>query len=159
MLLMGKKIQPGTGHEEGRLLLNTLYKQYCGEEMPPILTSPLGKPYFENGPYFSITHTRNHVFCALSENPIGIDAEELDRKVNLQLAKKILSPTEKLRFAQAEDKRLALLKLWVLKEADGKRTGQGIQYPTHTDFSPDDPRITVRDGCLLAIIEEENHVI
>ena len=160
MLLMGKKIKPGTGHEEGRELLNALYRQYCGKEMPTIRIAPLGKPYFEDGPYFSITHTENHVFCAISEKPIGIDAEELDRKVNLRLAEKILSPAEQQRFAQAEDKRLALLKLWVLKEADGKRTGQGIQHPPiHTDFSPDDPRITVRDGCLLAIIEEEDHVI
>lgn len=155
MLLAGKKISAGTGHEEGRALLAQLYRQYAGSEMPPILTTRLGKPYFENGPHFSITHTKTHVFCALSEKPIGIDAEDLDRKINLQLAEKILSPEEQKRVTQASDKRLALLKLWVLKEADGKRTGQGFQYPNHTDFSPDDPRITVRDGCLLAVIEEE----
>lgn len=160
MLLAGKKIEPGTGHKEGRALLAELYRQYRGADLPPILTTPLGKPYFADGPYFSITHTENHVFCALSEKPIGIDAEELDRKINLRLADKILSPGEKLRYDACPDKRMALLRLWVLKEADAKRTGKGIKgYPNHTDFSPDDPRITVRDGCLLAIIEEEDHVI
>ncbi len=160
MLLSGKTIQPGTGHEEGRALLAELYRQYKGSDLPPILTTPLGKPYFADGHYFSITHTENHVFCALSEKSIGIDAEELDRAVNLRLAEKILSPAEKIRYDACPDKRMALLKLWVLKEADGQRTGKGIQgYPNHTDFSPDDPRITVRDGCLLAIIEEEDHVI
>lgn len=155
MLLASKEITPGTGHEEGRVLLAELYRQYAGTQMPPILTTALGKPYFENGPHFSITHTKTHVFCALSEKPVGIDAEALDRRIDLRLAEKILSPAEQQRFAQAEDKRLALLKLWVLKEAEGKRTGQGFQYPNHTDFFPDDPRITVRDGCLLAVIEEE----
>lgn len=160
MLLSGKTIQPGTGHQEGRALLAELYRQYSGKSLPPVLISPLGKPFFQAGPYFSITHTQRHVFCALSEKPIGIDAEELDREINLRLAEKILSPTEKIRYDACPDKRLALLKLWVLKEADGKRTGRGIQgYPNHTDFSPDDPRISVRDGCLLAIIEEEDHVI
>lgn len=159
MLLSGKRILSGTGHDEGRKLLAELYRQYCGSDMPPILTTRLGKPYLEDGPYFSITHTKNHVFCALSEKPIGIDAEEFDRDIDLRLAEKILSPSEKRRYDVCPDKRLALLTLWVLKEADAKRIGRGIQYPNHTDFSPDDPRVTVRDGCLLAIIEEEDHVI
>ena len=159
MLLSSKRISSENGHEEGRKLLAELYRQYCGAEMPPVLTTPLGKPYFENGPFFSITHTKNHVFCALSEKLIGIDAEEVDRDINLCLADRILSPSEKVRYDACPNKRLALLKLWVLKEADVKRTGKGIQYPNHTDFSPDDPRVTVRDGCLLAIIEEEDHVI
>ena len=155
MLLGDKLIENSTSHAAGRALLAALYKQYCGKEMPPVFTTPLGKPYFENGPYFSITHTKTRVFCALSDKPIGIDAEELDRKIDLRLADKILSSEEKRRFDNAPDKHLALLKLWVLKEADAKRTGKGFQYPNHTDFSPDDPRITVREGCLLAVIEEE----
>ena len=156
MLLAGKKIPAGTGHKEGRALLAELYQQYTGTELPPILTTDRGKPYFENGPHFSITHTKTHVFCALSEKPVGIDAEEPDRQIDLRLAEKILSPSERARFDRVEDKRLALLKLWVLKEADAKRTGEGIRFhPTHTDFSPEDPRVTIRDGCLLAVIEEE----
>lgn len=159
MLLSSKRISSENGHDEARILLAELYRQHTGSDMPPILTTPLGKPYFENGPFFSITHTKNHVFCVLSERPVGIDAEEVDRDINLQLADKILSPAEKTRYNASPDKRLALLRLWVLKEADAKRTGKGIQYPNYTDFSPDDPRVTVRDGCLLAIIEEEDHVI
>lgn len=159
MLLGSKDIQPGTGHEAGRSLLAQLYRQYTGRQMPPILVTDRGKPYFENGPHFSITHTKRHVFCALSEKPIGIDAEELDREIDLRLADKILSPNERQRYEKASDPRLALLKLWVLKEAEAKRTGKGIQYPNHTDFSPDDPRVTVREGCLLAVIEEENYAV
>jgi len=159
MLLSSKRISSENGHDEARMLLAELYRQHTGSDMPPILTTPLGKPYFENGPYFSITHTKNHIFCVLSERPVGIDAEEVDRDINLALADKILSPAEKTRYDASPDKRLALLRLWVLKEADAKRTGKGIQYPNHTDFSPDDPRVTVRDGCLLAIIEEEHHVV
>ncbi len=156
MLLKGKRIEPGTGHEEGRTLLAELYRQYAGADMPPVLVAERGKPYFENGPHFSITHTRHHVFCALSEKPIGIDAEELDRDINLKLAEKILSPGERQQYDSAGDQHLALLKFWVLKEALAKCTGQGLRgYPKDTDLSLDDPRVTVRDGCLVAVIEEE----
>ena len=48
----------------------------------------------------------------------------------------------------------ALLTFWVLKEAQVKRTGEGLRgYPNKTDFSLDDPRVTEMDGCLVAVIE------
>jgi len=157
MVLASQQIRPGTGHEAGRALLSRLYREYTGKEMPEILTSDRGKPYFANGSvHFSISHTKNHVFCAVSHRPIGIDAEELDRNINLQLAQKILSPAEKAQFDTAADQRMALLTFWVLKEAQAKRTGQGLTgYPNHTNFSLDDPRVTIQDGCLLAVIEQD----
>lgn len=156
MLFAGKAISPGTGHAEGRRLLEDLYRQYRGSALPPVLLTDRGKPYLENGPFFSVTHTDRHAFCALSDVPIGIDAEELDRNIDLRLANKILSPSELDQYRQAEDKRLALLTFWVLKEALAKCTGKGLCSETrHTDFSLNDPRISIRSGCLIAIIEEE----
>lgn len=157
MILRHRPILPGqTGHQVGRELLAQMYREYIAEELPAIETTPLGKPYFAGSDiHFSITHTKNHVFCALAENPIGIDAEELSRKVNPRLAEKILSATEKEQYDLAEDKNKALLTFWVLKEADGKRTGQGVQgYPNHTRFFLFDPRVQEREGCLIAAIEE-----
>lgn len=144
-----------SGHEAGRALLAELYRQETGEALPPILKEARGKPYFENSPWhFSISHTPCHAFCVLSREPVGIDAEELDRKIDLRLAEKILSPGEKARFDAAEDKRLTLLKLWVLKEAAAKHSGEGLRgYPNHTDFDPLDYRIRVIDGCLVAVME------
>ena len=84
-----------------------------------------------------------------------MDAEELDRNIDLRLAEKILSPPEKARFDAASDKRRALLTLWVLKEAAAKLSGEGLRgYPNHTDFSPEDPRVREIDGCLVAILCE-----
>ena len=145
-----------SGHEAGRLLLGQMYREITGKPMPQILTASRGKPYFADSTlYFSISHTKRHAFCAVSEKNIGIDAEEKDRKIDLRLAEKILSPAEKARFDAAEDKYAALLKLWVLKEAAGKLSGDGINgYPNHTDFSPDDPRIREIANCYVAVIEE-----
>ena len=145
-----------TGHEAGRQLLARLYREETGNDLPPIRKTDRGKPYFEDSPYhFSISHTPKHAFCVLAEENIAIDAEELDRPIDLRLAGKILSPGEKARFDAAEDKRRALLAFWVLKEAAVKLTGQGLRgYPNHTDFSPKDPRVQEIGGCLVAIMTE-----
>ena len=145
-----------TGHEAGRQLLAQLYRKKTGKALPEICVTPRGKPYFaEEGLHFSISHTKHYAFCALSQRNIGIDAEEEDRKIDLRLADKILSPGEKAQYEAAPDKRLALLTFWVLKEAAGKLSGQGlIGYPDHTDFSLDDPRVTRISGCLVAVMEE-----
>ena len=145
-----------TGHEAGRQLLAQLYREETGLDLPPIAVTDRGKPYFPDSPWhFSITHTEGHAFCALSPNPVGIDAEELGRNIRLKLADKILSPGERLQYDAAPDKRRALLTFWVLKEAAVKYTGEGLRgFPRDTNFSLDDPRVTEREGCLLAVIEE-----
>lgn len=152
-----------SGHEAGRMLLRQLYRETCGREMPEILLSEFGKPYFSGSSLcFSISHTKNHAFCVLSETNIGLDAEELDRDINLKLAEKILSPMEKAQFDTARDKRRALLTFWVLKEAAAKLSGQGLRlYPNHTRFSLADPRVTEQHGCLVAVMKEgeSEHVV
>ena len=150
------QIQPGqTGHDAAWQLLEKMYRQQTGEALPAVARTALGKPYFLDSPWhFSLTHTKAHVFCVLSRRPVGIDAEEEDRKINLALADKILSPGERAQYVKAEDPRQALLKFWVLKEAQKKCTGQGLQpYPRDTDFSLDDPRVQETDGCLVAVVE------
>lgn len=150
------------GHMVGRQLLLRMYREETGLEPPQIITMPRGKPCFSGSDlHFSISHTKNHVFCALSDRPLGIDAEEQNRAIDLRLAEKILSPSEYLRYERCCDKREALLRFWVLKEASVKYSGDGLRgYPNHTDFFPDDPRIQILDGCLVAIIQqEENHAL
>ena len=156
MLIQSVEVGPEGGHEAGRRLLKIMYEKKYGSPMPPVRTTHRGKPYFENSPvHFSITHTKRHAFCVLSEREVGIDAEETDRSISLKLADKILSPSEKALFDGAADKRKTLLRFWVLKEAAAKCTGEGLTgYPSHTGFSPDDPRISVMDGCYVAVIEE-----
>lgn len=143
-------------HQAGRLLLKNLWAQHIGGDFPEIAIAERGKPYFPGQSWhFSISHTPGRAFCVLSEQPVGIDAEELDRNINLRLAEKILSPAEKAQFDAAEDKRISLLKFWVLKEAAAKLSGEGLRgYPNHTDFSLEDPRVFESNGCIVAILEE-----
>lgn len=149
------------GHEAGRQLLAQLYREETGKDCPPVRREARGKPFFCGSDlHFSLSHTKRHAFCVLAPYPVGIDAEETDRAVNLKLAEKILSPAEKERFRHAADKRRALLRLWVLKEAAAKLTGEGLRgYPNHTDFDPEDIRISEIDGCYVAVLEEKEHAV
>ena len=144
-----------SGHEAGRKLLSELYRAETGQECPRILRTDQGKPYFgDSSLHFSISHTKHHAFCVLSDRNVGIDAEELDRKPSLRLAEKVLSPGEKAQYDAAPDKAKAFLTFWVLKEAEAKLTGEGLRiYPNHTHFSLEDPRVTEIDGCLVAVME------
>jgi phosphopantetheinyl transferase len=154
--LAGEPLKGRSGHAAGRELLARLYREETGHDLPPIEVALRGKPYFPDDPrHFSISHTKGHVFCVLCDRPVGLDAEEMDRIIDLRLAKKILSEPEMARFDTAADQRRALLKLWVLKEAAAKLTGEGLRgYPNHTDFSPDDPRVLEMDGCYVAVLTE-----
>lgn len=143
-------------HVAGKLLLSQMYEELTGEELPPIEKAPRGKPYFPGSDlHFSITHTKTTVFCAIADVPLGIDAEDLNRKVSPALAQKILSPAE---YAQYEavpeaERNEALLRFWVLKEAGAKCSGLGLRgYPDHTDFDLSDPRVTRIGESLVAVI-------
>lgn len=145
-----------TGHDAAYRLLENLYREENGQDLPQILRTDRGKPYFVGSPYhFSIAHTPRHAFCVLSRRNVAIDAEEGSRKISPALVEKILSPEEKLRYDQASDKHRALLTFWVLKEAEAKLSGEGLRgYPNHTNFSLTDTRVQELDGCLVAIFED-----
>lgn len=157
MILESRLLEGRRGHDAGRALLAELYTRETGEPMPEIRIGEWGKPYFPDSPWhFSISHTQKKVFCGLSRSNIGIDAEELDRPLNLKLADKVLSPSERTQFDTAPDQRRALLTFWVLKEAAVKLSGTGLQgYPNKTDFSLEDPRVQEQNGCLVAVLTEE----
>ena len=149
MELQWRRLFGENGHEAGRVLLRAL----VGGELPEILLTPNGKPYFAgNMPHFSISHTPNHVFCCVSDRNIGIDAEEMDRRIDIRLAKRILSPSELEKYDGTE---AMLLKFWVLKEAYAKLTGRGLgNYLNETDFDPE--TVQIIDGCFVAVLEEDH---
>lgn len=156
MFLQWKPLEGADPHASGIALLTQMYHRHTGNVLPPISRTDRGKPYFvgENL-HFSISHTKNMVFCCLHEANVGMDAEGISRAVDLRLAEKWLSPAERQRLQVSEDKNAAFLRLWVLKESYAKLTGRGIgSYLKETDFSPDDPRIQTIAGCYVAVMTE-----
>ena len=84
-----------------------------------------GKPYVENAPNFSITHSGDYVFIAFSCKEIGIDAEII-RTVRHGLLKKITTDDEYEKIDKSNID-LQTLKIWTIKEAYFKLIGSGIK--------------------------------
>jgi 4'-phosphopantetheinyl transferase len=99
-----------------------------------------GKPEIidnENNLQFSLSHTTGLVACAVADFPVGIDTESRDRKQQqADLAQTVLAPGElALLTAYPSDRQPEIfLRLWTLREAYVKATGQGITFP-HEDFA------------------------
>ena len=158
MFLLSEALNGRDGHAVGRALLAKLYAQATGEELPPIAVTENGKPYFPDGQwYFSISHTKNFVFCALSRHNIGLDAEEKGRAVSPAMLEKFTSDGEKSRLG--DDPQDAFLRLWVQKEALAKLTGRGMgNWLKDTDFYPYDHKIQEINGCYVAVLEDNDAV-
>ncbi|MBO4373832.1 MAG: 4'-phosphopantetheinyl transferase superfamily protein [Lachnospiraceae bacterium] len=87
-----------------------------------------GKPYLIRHPeiHFNLSHCKEAVMCAVDDHPIGCDIESLERKPDLALMKRTMSPAEQKRVFSAEDPELEFMKLWTAKEAVIKQTGEGL---------------------------------
>ena len=100
-----------------------------------------GRPFFEEHIYdFSITHTQNHVFCALTDGEddsarVGIDAEDLDRPdfSNLgEMATRWFTESEQKVFFASPAKE-TFLRIWTRKEAYAKYIGEGLRALSKID--------------------------
>ncbi len=95
-----------------------------------------GKPYLLNHTlHFNHSHSQQYYALALSERvkDIGIDVEELDRKVRLDsLAQHAFHPDEYATWQNLEQDREYWFKVWTTKEAVLKASGLGIRLDLNT---------------------------
>lgn len=75
--------------------------------------------------FFNMSHCRKAVACAVAEHSVGIDIETLGR-YNERLVEYTMNDKEKAEIAAAEDQDIAFTRLWTMKEATMKLTGEGI---------------------------------
>ena len=80
-----------------------------------------GKPYWENGPYFSISHCKQGIAVAIDDQPIGIDIEAI-RNVDQDLILRTMNEEEQKQIHSNRD----FTRLWTQKEAIVKAQGVGI---------------------------------
>jgi len=89
-----------------------------------------GKPYWEEVPlYFSLSHSGKYVLCAVSEQEIGADIQEMKQDGWRKTAERYFSKEEldALKNCDSEEEeRKLFFRLWTRKEARGKLTGQGV---------------------------------
>ena len=96
----------------------------------PFITGPAAQA----GLHFNLAHTHGLVVCAVSHGHarLGVDVEALDRGASAaEIADSHFSPDEitQLRRMPAEHHQHAFMRLWTLKEAFIKATGEGLSTP------------------------------
>lgn len=94
-------------------------------------TSSSGKPVLADQDmlHFNLSHSGSWVFCAISDQAVGVDIEKISEGDN-GFMEMILHPAEILwlQESQEQEKNTNYYKLWCLKEAYGKFLGVGLNY-------------------------------
>jgi len=109
------------------LLKEALRREYGITENPLFDYGEHGKPFIVGHPeiHFNLSHCREAVACAVSNRPVGIDVESV-REYKEGLARYTMNERELAEIEAAERPDAAFIRLWTMKEARLKLTGQGI---------------------------------
>lgn len=110
------------------LLCEGLRREYGIAEPPVFALGEHGKPAIvgHDDICFNMSHCRGAVICAIDRWPIGADIEMV-RTWNERLARYTMSDEELVAAGQSDRKDVALTRLWTMKEALQKRSGEGIR--------------------------------
>ena len=124
-----------------------------------------GKPMIE-GLEFSLAHSGNLVICAVSDEPVGCDVEEI-RKAPKGVAERYFSESEQAYLSRfsAEEYDKEFFRLWTKKESYVKMTGEGLGLPfeEYEILLEDAGAKVIRNGevqgCYLSFFEWQGYVI
>ena len=119
----------GSGAAKTASLLSALLVRMAVSEFTGVPASKLifsahegGKPYCVGIPCeFSLSHTSGMIVCAISDEPVGIDAELL-RPAPMRVARRFTDAERE--YISGSDERF--FRVWTRKEAFGKMTGDGL---------------------------------
>lgn len=132
----------------------------CGENKtpPPLFHGSRGKPYLRDRDdrFFSLSHTGDWVFCALSNSEVGLDAQiRTDGKP--AVIQRHFTQQEQEWLNVQSDKANAFTRLWTMKEAYVKFTGFGLVLPLSSFSVPLPPADGWDDNlhCGWALSEHE----
>lgn len=107
--------------------LKKIFSAYFWKDHVEILRTKNGKPYVQNAPFFSVTHTQNRLYIAFSNAEVGLDAENLTRTPRYESIVKKFHPMEQAEIANTND----FLRHWVAKESAVKYLGGTIAHDLH----------------------------
>lgn len=142
-------------HEQGQrecvlayLLLKRALKEVYGMDGDPeMVEQEGGKPLLKDYPeiHFNLSHCKSAVACAIGDEPVGVDVERV-RKYDDSLARHVLNGKELEEVEASDDKARAFIRLWTMKEAVLKLTGEGIRSDLKTVLSRENVRFDVTEG-------------
>lgn len=111
-----------------------------------IETDDNGKPFLPGHEFeFSLSHSGHFAACALSNVPIGLDIQILE-KYNERLVSRFFTKGEQEYVRNANDRDTAFTRLWCRKESFLKAIGMGLRLPLDSfDVSNDLPAAVFLD--------------
>ncbi|MBQ7419274.1 MAG: 4'-phosphopantetheinyl transferase superfamily protein [Prevotella sp.] len=123
-------------HEQGRktcaaaylLLCEGLRKEYGITEKPIFEYGTYGKPFIKGHSeiHFNLSHCREAVVCVVSDRPVGVDVESI-REFKESLVHYTMNDDEVVRITQSTSPAMEFIRLWTMKEAVLKLSGEGIR--------------------------------
>jgi len=122
-------------YEQGRrecvaaylLLKRGLREEFGITENPVFHYGEHGKPFIVGHPdiCFNLSHCREAATCAIGRRPVGIDVESIGRYKE-SVARYAMNDREMALIQAAERPEVMFTRLWTMKEARQKLTGEGI---------------------------------
>lgn len=140
-----------TGSEE---FIKKALKKHSGKDGLVIKRTQNGKPYTDGEKHFSLSHTQGLTLCAVSDSPIGVDAEKIRKIKNKE---KIL-----LRFTNTDAKGIddtEFLEKWTAFESRVKFFGEKIADCPLTLTKSTYVVTEVLDGYVVSICSQEADII
>lgn len=139
------------------LLSKALKEDYMIDNLQEFKVTSSGKPYLKNNKniFFNISHCKNFVACIIGNDDVGIDIQDpfsFDRDIAKQICSK--EELKTLNNINETHNKRQLNRIWVLKEAYTKFTGQGLLADLKSiDFSTKEKQ--KRQDATLTFIEDE----
>lgn len=141
-------------HEQGRrlcvlaylLLKQGLREEYGIMENPVFEYNEHGKPSIVGHPeiFFNLSHCKEAVACAISDQPVGIDVESV-RSYKERLVRYTMNDEEVRDIETSEQPDTTFIRLWTMKEATMKLVGTGISKDMKSVIDTDRYKYTTVD--------------
>jgi len=140
-----------------RAMLRRLLREngQSNEAAAELRRTAAGRPMLAEGSWFvSFSHADPWSIAAIALQPVGVDIERCDRRVDWEsIAAMQLPPTaaERLKQTRPGKQRETFLREWTRIEASAKQSGRGVSLPVlETDFSPDCAHFVTEEliGCI-----------
>ena len=124
-----RRWQDAYGSIFGRLLLTMAIKEQCRAfHFHQLQYTQFGKPWLPDGPHFNISHSAHRVVCAISDERIGIDLEEI-KQLQIDDFKDQFSSEEWQAITTTPNPLMAFYQGWTAKESLIKADGAGLHIP------------------------------
>lgn len=122
--------------------------------LPRVRYAKKGKPRIGFGSFhYSVTHTAGGIFVAVSNTPVGIDAER-PREVNFSVAERYFAPKDYAKLHHTLDPNRLYSTLWTRFEAYAKYLGTGISR-TLPQPTSEAATLTIPDDYIVSVYPPE----